>query len=146
MVFKMTQHLSQKRPGTLQNVFLFILERFRKPSFFSVLLNGGCLFSEKRCPEEGSSNLAIAARYVFQPEIFNYLSETPRGKNNEIQLTDAMVSLLQNHGMYGLRLSGKRHDIGNKLDFIKANVALGLQSTDISSELAAYLHKTVSEL
>ena len=101
---------------------------------------------EKPSPEEAPSNLAIAARYVFQPEIFNYISMTPRGKNNEVQLTDAMVSLLQNHGMYGLRLSGKRHDIGNKLDFIKANVALGLQSTDISSELAAYLHKTVSEL
>ena len=101
---------------------------------------------EKPSPGEAPSNLAIAARYVFQPEIFNYISMTPRGKNNEVQLTDAMVSLLQNHGMYGLRLSGKRHDIGNKLDFIKANVELGLQRTDISSELASYLRKTVAEL
>ena len=101
---------------------------------------------EKPSPEEAPSNLAVAARYIFQPEILDYLSRTPRGKNNEIQLTDAMAEMLKDHGMYGFRFAGKRYDIGNKLDFIKTNIELGLAHDDISEELAAYLKNIAAEL
>jgi UTP--glucose-1-phosphate uridylyltransferase len=101
---------------------------------------------EKPSPEEAPSNLAVAARYIFQPEILDYLSKTPRGKNNEIQLTDAMAEMLKDHGMYGFRFAGKRYDIGNKLDFIKTNIELGLAHDDISGELAAYLKNIAAEL
>ena len=100
---------------------------------------------EKPAAEEAPSRLAIAGRYVFRPEIFHCIAETPRGKNNEIQLTDAMVLMLQNHGMYGLRFAGKRYDIGNKLDFIKTNIELGLQREDIGQDLADYLKRIVTE-
>jgi len=101
---------------------------------------------EKPSPEEAPSNLAVAARYIFQPEILDYLSRTPRGKNNEIQLTDAMAEMLKDHGMYGFRFAGKRYDIGSKLDFIKTNIELGLAHDDISEELAAYLKNIAAEL
>lgn len=101
---------------------------------------------EKPSPEEAPSNLAVAGRYIFQPEILDYLSRTPRGKNNEIQLTDAMAEMLKDHGMYGFRFAGKRYDIGNKLDFIKTNIELGLAHDDISEELAAYLKNIAAEL
>ena len=56
-----------------------------------------------------------------------------------------MVLMLQNHGMYGLRFAGKRYDIGNKLDFIKTNIELGLQREDIGQDLADYLKRIVTE-
>lgn len=101
---------------------------------------------EKPSIEEAPSNLAIAGRYVFRPEIFDYIAQTPPGKNDEIQLTDAMVRMLADRGMYGLRFAGKRYDIGNKLDFIKTNVEFGLKRDDIGEELAEYLKAIVAEL
>ena len=90
---------------------------------------------EKPSLEEAPSNLAIASRYVFRPEIFALLEETQRGKNNEVQLTDAMSALLSKNEMYGLRFQGKRHDIGNKLDFLKTNLEFGLKRSDLAREL-----------
>lgn len=101
---------------------------------------------EKPSPEEAPSNLAIAGRYVFRPEIFSHIAETKPGKNNEIQLTDAMRSMLDTRGMFGLRFAGKRYDIGNKLDFIKTNIEFGLKREDIGSDLARYLKKIVNDL
>ena len=100
---------------------------------------------EKPSLQEAPSNLAIASRYVFQPEIFTYLAETPRGKNNEIQLTDAMRAMLAEHPMFGLCFAGKRHDIGNKLDFLKTNIEFGLKRPEIVSELYAFLKETVAK-
>ena len=101
---------------------------------------------EKPEPNEAPSNLAIASRYIFRPEIFEYLKRTPRGKNNEIQLTDAMVTMLGDHAMYGLQLKEKRFDIGNKLDFLETKIEFGLQSPDISADLAAFLKQAVDDI
>ena len=79
-------------------------------------------FVEKPSVEDAPSNLAIAGRYVLTPEIFEYIKLTQPGKNNEIQLTDAMRLLVASRAMYGLRFDGRRYDIGNKLDFIKTNI------------------------
>lgn len=101
---------------------------------------------EKPSPDEAPSRLAIASRYVFRPEIFEYLANTPRGKNNEVQLTDAMVNMMNDHTMYGLKLTEKRYDIGNKLDFIKTNVEFGLRRDDIGPELRNYIKKLAENL
>jgi UTP--glucose-1-phosphate uridylyltransferase len=98
---------------------------------------------EKPSLQEAPSNLAIASRYVFRPEIFTVLAETPRGKNNEIQLTDAMCALLAEHPMYGLRFDGKRHDIGNKLDFLKTNLHYALKSPEMHDDLMEYMRELV---
>jgi len=96
-------------------------------------------FVEKPAPDEAPSMLAIAGRYVLTPDIFDYLDKTEPGKNDEIQLTDAMRLMVQEQDMYGLRLDGRRHDVGNKLDFIKANIELGLERADFGNELGEFL-------
>ncbi len=103
-------------------------------------------FVEKPRPEEAPSNLAIAGRYIFTPEIFDFLARTTPGKNNEIQLTDAMRAMGRQRAMYGLRLEGTRHDVGNKLDFLKTNIAFGLRRDDLGADLAAYLRDVVAGL
>ncbi len=96
-------------------------------------------FIEKPSIEEAPSNLVIASRYILDSEIFNCLDNVFPGVNNEIQLTDAMKLLLATQKMYGLKFEGKRHDIGNKLDFIKTSVLFGLKHQDISIELKKWI-------
>jgi|MDTC01.3.fsa_nt_gb UTP--glucose-1-phosphate uridylyltransferase len=101
---------------------------------------------EKPTVEDAPSNLAIASRYVFTPEIFQYLAETQPGKNDEIQLTDAMASMLQYHGMSAYQLDGVRYDIGNKLDFLKTNVIFALQRDDLAPEMKEFILEMAEEL
>jgi UTP--glucose-1-phosphate uridylyltransferase len=96
-------------------------------------------FIEKPKPEAAPSRLAVSARYVLSPGIFTHLEKTPKGKGGELQLTDAMASLMQEEALHGLRYDGQRHDIGNKLDFIKANVHVGLQHPEIGAALREHL-------
>lgn len=101
-------------------------------------------FVEKPAVEEAPSNLAIASRYVFTPEIFSYLENTPRGKGNEIQLTDAMHAMLKEQNMYGLKFEGRRHDIGNKLDFVKATIEFALNSPDLQDQVREFIIQKLS--
>jgi UTP--glucose-1-phosphate uridylyltransferase len=101
---------------------------------------------EKPEPEEAPSNLAVASRYIFTPEIFDYLEKTQPGKNNEIQLTDAMREMVKQHPMYGLNFTGKRYDIGNKLGFLKTNIEFGLQDPEIGEALKMWLKEFAGEL
>jgi UTP--glucose-1-phosphate uridylyltransferase len=80
---------------------------------------------------------------VLSPRIFDVLQSTPKGKGGELQLTDAMAALMKTEVLHGLRYDGQRHDIGNKLDFIKANLHFGLQREDIGAALKAYLQELV---
>lgn len=96
-------------------------------------------FVEKPAVEEAPSNLVIAGRYVFTPDIFDHIDQTPRGVNNEIQLTDAMRRQVAARAMYGLQFAGCRHDVGNKLDFVKANVNFALKHADLKADLVAFL-------
>ena len=103
-------------------------------------------FIEKPSIENAPSNLAIASRYIFTPEIFDYLDKTPKGINNEIQLTDAMRLMVKEKAIYGLQFDGVRYDIGNKLDFIKTNIIYGMEHEEIGTKLKEWLLKFVSEL
>ncbi len=103
-------------------------------------------FIEKPSAEEAPSNLAIASRYIFTPEIFEYLARLKPGKNNEIQLTDAMRDMVKKYAMYGLRFKGTRYDIGNKLDFLKTNIIYGLNHEEIGEPLREWLKEFSKEL
>lgn len=96
-------------------------------------------FIEKPTPEEAPSNLAIAGRYAFTPEIFDHLERTVPGKNGEIQLTDAMRALVRQRAMYGIKLQGKRYDIGNKLDFVKTNVLFALKRPEMREGMEQFI-------
>lgn len=77
---------------------------------------------EKPKKEEAPSRLAIAARYVLTPDIFTCIENTPPGKGNEIQLTDAIKLQLKSGPIHGVVLKSKRHDIGNPIDWLKTNI------------------------
>jgi UTP--glucose-1-phosphate uridylyltransferase len=94
---------------------------------------------EKPRIEKAPSNLAIAGRYVLTPDIFRYIEKTPRGINNELQLTDAMKMQISATAAYGLKFTGRRYDIGNKLDFIKTNLLFGLERDDLREDLKAFI-------
>ncbi|MBN2163316.1 MAG: UTP--glucose-1-phosphate uridylyltransferase GalU [Pontiellaceae bacterium] len=103
-------------------------------------------FVEKPDPAVAPSNLAFAGRYVFSPDIFDFLIQTGRGKNNEIQLTDAMRTMAQSRPMFGCRFSGKRHDVGNKFDFVKTNIHYALKHPEMKDPLISYLKELVKTL
>lgn len=101
---------------------------------------------EKPTPDEAPSNLAVASRYIFTPDIFEYLEKTPPGKNNEIQLTDAMREMVKTKAMYGLKFNGKRYDIGNKLGFLKTNLEFALEDPEIGETVKIWLKEFAAGL
>ena len=94
---------------------------------------------EKPSTEEAPSNLVIASRYILPPEIFSALETTVPGKNNEIQLTDALKMILADGPIYGLRFRGTRHDMGNKLDFLKTTILYGMRHPEFGEDLKAWM-------
>lgn len=98
---------------------------------------------EKPSMEMAPSNLAIAGRYILTPEIYRSLEKTPKGKNNEIQLTDAMLHLLRTESLFAHTIEGKRYDIGSKLDFLKTTVDYALKRKEFAAPFLRYLRETV---
>jgi UTP--glucose-1-phosphate uridylyltransferase len=96
---------------------------------------------EKPPVNKAPSRLAIVGRYVFLPEIFQTLAETPPGRGGEIQVTDGMRALLEKQKLYAVEIEGIRHDTGNPLGWLKANVAFAIQRDDMRKELREYLKK-----
>lgn len=93
---------------------------------------------EKPAVEDAPSDLAVLGRYVLTPKIFDLLETTPRGAGGEIQLTDAIKALMQEQPVFGYQFEGERHDAGTRLGWLKANVAIGLESDD-ADEFRAYV-------
>ena len=99
---------------------------------------------EKPDPDHAPSNLVVASRYVFTPEIFEELDHTPRGKNNEIQVTDAMRSLLKHQDMYAVKIKGRRHDAGDKLSFLLTTLEFALKRPEYRDSLLDFFRKHTS--
>ncbi len=98
-------------------------------------------------PKEGESfsDYGILGRYVATPDIFEILSHTAPGRNNEIQLTDALrAQAIKAPGVYAKIFPGTRYDIGDKFGYVKATVDFALKRPDIGPELLAYLKKILS--
>jgi UTP--glucose-1-phosphate uridylyltransferase len=93
---------------------------------------------EKPSVEDAPSDLAVLGRYVLTPKIFDILEQTNRGAGGEIQLTDAIRSLIQEQPVFGYQFEGTRHDAGTRLGWLKANVAVSLES-DEADEVRAYI-------
>ena len=94
-------------------------------------------------PPQGTapSNLIIMGRYILQPEIFDILSRQEKGAGNEIQLTDAMKTLMDEQPFTAVRYKGRSFDCGSKVGFLTANIAFGLERPDIADALRAELEK-----
>ncbi|MDQ3252846.1 MAG: UTP--glucose-1-phosphate uridylyltransferase GalU [Acidobacteriota bacterium] len=88
---------------------------------------------------EAPSDLAIIGRYILTPDIFDEIEHTGAGAGGEIQITDAMRSLLKKRPFYAVRFEGTRHDAGDKLGFLIATVEFALKRPDLGPEFRDYL-------
>jgi len=94
---------------------------------------------EKPVFNDAPSNLAIIGRYVLTPDIFDEIEKTTPGAIGEIQITDAMRSLLRKRPFYAVRFKGTRYDAGDKLGFLIATVEFALKHEDLAPEFREYL-------
>ncbi|MBN4053967.1 UTP--glucose-1-phosphate uridylyltransferase GalU [Haliea sp. AH-315-K21] len=76
---------------------------------------------EKPAPEDAPSNLAIIGRYILTPDIFNIIRQTPPGRNNEVQITDALLTQAKQGGVIAYKFKGRRFDCGSVAGFMEAN-------------------------
>ncbi len=94
---------------------------------------------EKPSIDEAPSDIAILGRYIITPQIFNILENTQPGKGGEIQLTDALKTLIKNEAMYAYNFEGRRYDVGDKLGFLQANIEFALKKDDLKIPFLNYL-------
>ncbi|MBS6959062.1 MAG: UTP--glucose-1-phosphate uridylyltransferase GalU [Roseburia sp.] len=99
---------------------------------------------EKPSVEDAPSNTAILGRYIVTPRIFDILDNTKPGKGNEIQLTDALLTLMKEEAMYAYNFEGRRYDVGDKLGFLQATVEYALRKPELKDDFIQYL-KTIVE-
>lgn len=99
-------------------------------------------FVEKPKTEEAPSDLAAVGRYIITPEIINILKTQKPGKDGEIRLAGAFSSyLLNNKPIYGCQFEGKRYDCGDKLQFVIAQIEMGLEHPEMNEGLKEYLRR-----
>ena len=97
--------------------------------------------------DEAPSSLGIIGRYVLSPSVFEVLRETPPGRGGEIQLTDALATLVERgEPLHGVVFDGRRYDTGDKLDYLKAVVRLAVEREDLGPALRSWLTEFVADL
>lgn len=101
---------------------------------------------EKPSIKEAPSNIAIMGRYIITPQIFEILEKTKPGKDEEIQLTDALKELSKKEDMYAYLFDGIRYDVGDKLGFLKATVEFALNREELKDNFRKYLQDLVKEI
>ena len=99
---------------------------------------------EKPEPSVAPSRFAVIGRYILLPEVFDHLSRHEIGAGGEIQLTDAMTSLIETHPFHGLEFEGHRFDCGDKLGYLEAIVAMALARDDLSDGFRNILRSYIS--
>ena len=96
---------------------------------------------EKPSPEEAPTDLAIAGRYIFNPDIFDCIDQVMAGTDGEIQLTDAMNLLASRSPVQALRWEAKRYDIGNKADYVRCFLDFARRHPETRAEVERYLNE-----
>ena len=94
---------------------------------------------EKPAFEDAPSDMGVTGRYIFTPHIFEHLANLKPGTGGELQLTDAIQTLLMNEQVLAYEYEGIRYDCGSKMGLLKANIELGLEHQEIGKELRQYL-------
>lgn len=101
---------------------------------------------EKPAAGTAPSNLIIMGRYILQPEIFDILETQSAGAGNEIQLTDAMLALMERQDFYACVYEGRSFDCGSKIGFLTANAAFALAREDLAPAFRAELQRLLEEV
>lgn len=100
---------------------------------------------EKPAREDAPSNLAVVGRYVLSADIWPLLEKTPPGAGDEIQLTDAIAMLMDEQTVEAFHMSGKSHDCGDKLGYMKAFVQYGLRHGSEGENFSRWLKQTLNK-
>jgi UTP--glucose-1-phosphate uridylyltransferase len=100
---------------------------------------------EKPPRDQAPSNLFISGRYILQPEIFDLLESQAVGAGGEIQLTDAMVRLMQTQTFHALEFDGRSYDCGDKIGYLRANAAFALANAEYGEKAAATLREALAD-
>ena len=98
---------------------------------------------EKPNLSDAPSDLAVVGRYVLSEKIWDLLAKTTPGAGDEIQLTDAIDSLMQTEQVDAYYMKGKSHDCGSKLGYMKANVEYAMRHPELGTEFNDFLQTLV---
>jgi UTP--glucose-1-phosphate uridylyltransferase len=98
---------------------------------------------EKPNLNEAPSNIAILGRYILTPTIFNILETQQPGKGGEIQLTDALRTLVKSEALYAYIFEGKRYDVGDKLGFLEATVDYALKNPELKDKFIEIIKQKI---
>ena len=101
---------------------------------------------EKPEPADAPSDLAIIGRYVLTPDIFPILEKQKPGAGGEIQLTDALRTLVKKRPIYGYAINGRRYDAGDKLGYLKATVDFALKNKELAAGFKKFLIEKIKTL
>jgi UTP--glucose-1-phosphate uridylyltransferase len=101
---------------------------------------------EKPAPEDAPSNLGVVGRYILTPRIFDHLRHLKPGAGGELQLTDAIQSLLAEEQILAYRYRGQRFDCGSKLGYLQATVEFALRHPEVRADFEAYLYERLGAL
>lgn len=101
--------------------------------------------AEKPAPDQLPSTLVSMGRYVFTPQIFDFIRSTQPAPNGEIYLTDAIEQLASADGVYAYDFVGRRYDVGDKVGYLEASIEYGLRDASIRPQLIAYLKRIVAK-
>ena len=94
---------------------------------------------EKPAFEDAPSDMGVTGRYIFTPQMFSHLAKLKPGAGGELQLTDAIQTLLVEEQVLAYEYQGTRYDCGSKMGLLKANIELGLEHSEIGKDLRQYL-------
>ena len=129
----------QEVPEDQTHMYGIIRGRETEPGLFEV--EG---FVEKPPPGTAPTNYAVIGRYVLIPEIFPLLRSQDRGVGGEIQLTDSLNKLAERGTVHGVLMEGQRHDAGDRLGLIKANIHYALKDDELGPRLLEYMAEKLS--
>jgi UTP--glucose-1-phosphate uridylyltransferase len=101
---------------------------------------------EKPKPEDAPSTKGIIGRYILTPDIFDILERQKPGAGGEIQLTDALRTLVKKRPIYGYDIKGRRYDAGDKLGYLKATVDFALRNKELAAGFRKFLIERVKSL
>jgi UTP--glucose-1-phosphate uridylyltransferase len=100
---------------------------------------------EKPRIEDAPSNLIISGRYILQPEVMRVLERQGTGAGGEIQLTDAMATMIGTQPFHAVTFAGKRYDCGSKAGFVEATLAVALSRPDMADEVRALIRRMAAD-
>lgn len=99
---------------------------------------------EKPDVDKAPSNLAVVGRYVLSKAIWSLLAKTPVGAGNEVQLTDAIDMLMEKETVEAFHMSGRSHDCGDKLGYLKAIVEYSMRDENLGEEFTSFVTELVN--